>query len=207
MNQRGFSLLEILVAVAIFSIIGIASYGTLTTVQKADVRSQQYADDFERLQRALWVMERDFMQATVRQVRIDGDAPSTVLFAHTRGRGETDSDTVAFTRAGWLNPFNQLPRGEVQGVVYRVEENQLQRLHTLYPDQATGIEPHTRVLIEDIESFKVRLYVGDSWVENWNKERALPKAVEVTVTSKAFGAIRRVFLMTGAKLEQAPTTT
>lgn len=147
------------------------------------------------------------MQASLRQVRIDGEAPESTIFLHTAGRGETESDLIAFTRVGWINPFNQLPRGEVQAVVYQVEENQLLRLNGLYPDQVQGEEPRVRVLLDDVEWFKVRFYIEKDWADSWSKERELPEAVEITINSSLFGEIRRVFLMTGAKLEPAVAAT
>ncbi|MCM2680888.1 type II secretion system minor pseudopilin GspJ [Echinimonas agarilytica] len=208
MKSQGFTLLEILVAVAIFALLGVAALSTLTTVQKADQSSMRHSEKLELLQRAYWTMERDFLQVAVRQNRLDGNEPSTYIFRAEENLMESEGQGVAFTRHGWTNPFHLLPRGNVQGVVYRLREGNLERLHTLYPDVAGGTEPKIRVLLENIESVKYKFYRGTTWQNNWTVEREVPKAIEVTLESDAFGEIRWVFLMTGAKLEATqPATT
>ena len=69
MKQRGFTLLELLVAVAIFSLLGVGSYRLLaSTISTRDTaRSHDLA--LMQLQRTFTVMNRDLAQATARPIR------------------------------------------------------------------------------------------------------------------------------------------
>lgn len=201
--QRGLTLLEMLVAIAIFTMIGIASFEVLTRVKAADQSSERHALALEQLQRAHWTMERDFMQASIRQVRLEEGAPSAKLLLSEPNLLESDSEGVTFTRLGYNNPFGFLPRGTTQGVGYRVQEGRLERLHTLYPDVSLGTKPKVRVLLEHIDTLEFKFYSGSEWNEGWNKANQLPEAVEVLLESEVHGNLRWVFLMTGARLERA----
>ena len=201
MKNRGFTLLEMLVSIAIFSVIGVASFEVLTRMKSVEQTATAHSELLEQWQRANWTMERDFMQVAVRKVRQDGDDPSTHLLMAKQGWLESDSAGVSFTRAGWTNPFGLLARGTVQGVGYRIQEGRLERLTTLYPDMARGTEPKVRVLLEHIDAMKLKFYSDKTWQENWEQENKLPEAVEVTLESETYGDLRWVFLMTGASLE------
>ena len=205
-RQEGFSLLEIIVAISIFAVISVASYSTLTTIQKVDVETAEFEQKFEKLQRAMWIMERDFMQVSLRKARWDESGDSEQLLFLEKGSGETESDAVKLIRTGWINPFDMLPRGEVQGVTYRVEEGILLREYSLYPDSPEEAELKTRELLDRVTSFKVRFHNGKKWQENWEKAGALPHAAEVSLDLEQFGLIKRVFLMTGAEVEKPKST-
>ncbi|WP_259769074.1 type II secretion system minor pseudopilin GspJ, partial [Pseudomonas protegens] len=53
MNQRGFTLLEVVVAIAIFSLLGLATYQLLDRVMRSDQRIQTQEQQLRHLQRAL----------------------------------------------------------------------------------------------------------------------------------------------------------
>lgn len=201
-RQMGFTLLEILVAMAIFAMIGTASYTVLTQVKRADKISERHSAVLEQMQRAHLLMERDFMQVAVRRVRQNESEPSAMLFHSEKGLMESEGDGVLFTRMGWTNPFGVLPRGNVQGVGYRLQEGRLERLHTLYPDAVTGTEPKVRVLLENIDSLTFKYFADKKWQEDWGKTNSIPEAVEITIESETLGNFRWVFLMTGASLEE-----
>ena len=211
MKQRGFTLIEILVAVAIFAFISLAATSVLTTVLESDELSSEHFDKFQRLQRAVITIERDLMQAVPRAVRVEGQTNEIVMRGGETDDTDSESDSLAFVRSGWQNPQNMLPRSTLQAVGYRVRDGNLERLHSNYVDNVVGTEPKVRVLLEDITDFNVEFIadldenetLSESTKLNWRSTyvgAALPKAVAIEFVSKDFGKIRREFTLSGAKL-------
>jgi general secretion pathway protein J len=202
--QRGFTLIEILVAMAIFTLIGLASTGLLTTVIDSNSLSQERFEKLQLLQRAMVTIERDIQQAVSRPVRVNGEKRKAVMAG-----GEvdgSDDDGIGFVRGGWHNPQLMLPRSTLQYVAYRLRDNKLERLYSNYVDNVIGYEPKVRVLLENIESFKVEFLSGNNasstikddddikWSEKYQDE-VLPRAVAIEFVSKDFGMLRREFTL------------
>ena len=73
MRARGFTLLELLVAISIFALIGIASYRVLTGVMQTDERLAVRQQHMRSVNRALWILQQDIEQLVQRNVRaVDG---------------------------------------------------------------------------------------------------------------------------------------
>ena len=203
MKQRGFTLIEILIAMAIFTLIGLASTGLLTTVIDSNDLSSERFEKLQQLQRAMVIIERDIQQAVPRPVRAEGET-QTVVMAGGEG-DDSDGDGIGFVRGGWHNPQLMLPRSTLQYVAYRLDEDRLERLYSNYVDNVIGYEPKTRTLLENIESFTVEFISAESstddsddlsWSESYQGE-ALPTAVAIEFVSKDFGLVRREFALTG----------
>lgn len=202
--QRGFTLIEILIAMAIFTLIGLASTGLLTTVIDSNDISEERFAKLQLLQRAMITIERDLQQAVPRAARVNGEKQDVVMAG-----GEVDNsddDGIGFVRGGWHNPQLMLPRSTLQYVAYRLNENRLERLYSNYVDNVIGYEPKVRVLLEDIETLKIEFLATSSnesldededlsWNESF-KGTALPRAVAIEFVSKDFGKIRREFTLT-----------
>ncbi|MBJ2129418.1 type II secretion system minor pseudopilin GspJ [Alteromonas sp. IB21] len=202
--QRGFTLIEILIAMAIFTLIGLASTGLLTTVIDSNDISEERFAKLQLLQRAMVTIERDLQQAVPRAIRYNGEKQDMVM-AGGKLDG-SDDDGIGFVRGGWHNPQLMLPRSTLQYVAYRLNENRLERLYSNYVDNVIGYEPKVRVLLEDVESLKIEFlatssnesldqYEDLSWNESY-KGTALPRAVAIEFVSKDFGKIRREFTLT-----------
>ncbi|MEQ3638820.1 MAG: type II secretion system minor pseudopilin GspJ [Alteromonas sp.] len=202
--QRGFTLIEILVAMAIFTLIGLASTGLLTTVIDSNSLSQERFEKLQLLQRAMVTIERDIQQAVSRPVRANGEKQEVVMAG-----GEvdgSDDDGIGFVRGGWHNPQLMLPRSTLQYVAYRLRDNKLERLYSNYVDNVIGYEPKVRVLLENIESFKVEFLSGNNasstikddddikWSEKY-QDTVLPRAVAIEFVSRDFGMLRREFTL------------
>ncbi|WP_438865603.1 type II secretion system minor pseudopilin GspJ [Neptunicella sp.] len=191
----GFTLLEVLVSLAIFAIIGLASNAVLTSVIDSDHLSTERFAQLEKLQRAMLTIERDVMQAVPRHIRIEGENSDWTMHG---GSGEFDSqaDGLGFIREGWHNPQLVLPRSTLQPVIYRVQEDQLQRVYSNYVDNVVGYEPKVRVLLDNIENFQVNFINAPDKVEEEYSSPQLPQAIELIITSKDFGEIKRTLLLT-----------
>lgn len=195
-SQQGFTLVEILVAMAIFALIAVGATQILTRVTDSNQLSGERFVQLQELQRAMLIIERDFMQMVPRKARIDGEVSPLVIMG---GEFELDSEAtgIAFVRSGWQNPQMMLRRSTQQGVAYRLREGNLERLHGNYVDNAAGFEPKVRVLLQQVSNFSVQLLEKSDqqkfeWSDNINANQ-LPQAVAVTIESDVYGVIRREF--------------
>lgn len=201
-HQQGFTLLEILVAITIFTLIGMASNTVLSRVLEGDEISQQRFQELQRLQRVMLTIERDFLQAANRPVRVEGEKNEVVMSGGSN-IFDSEADGVGFVRAGWMNPQLILPRSNMQTVAYRLSEGRLEKLYSNYVDNVVGAEPKIKVLMENVTDFQVEFYLGPKRDEddnsNWGDVytgSALPEAIAVSITTEQFGTITRKFLMT-----------
>ena len=99
MSTRGFSLLEVLVAVALFALAMGLAYGGLDAVVRGRAQLAGSAQALADLQRSVGLLERDLRAAQPRSVRT-GDLrrlPALVI----------DSDGIELTRAGHANRLAQ----------------------------------------------------------------------------------------------------
>ncbi len=103
-GSSGFTLLEVLIAMAIFALIGLASFSIFSAITDGDTASKARIKNLNDIQRTLLIMERDFIQLARRQARIEGDAPKKGYLHTTDGFFEEDVSNIAFTRLGWTNP-------------------------------------------------------------------------------------------------------
>jgi len=146
-KNSGFTLIELIIAVAIFSMIALAANQVLQSVTNSSSLSDTELSELQKLQRAMLVIERDFQQIADRVPRAQG-LDNQLILDGGEFEFESDADAIAMVRSGWHNPQLILPRSTLQNVVYRVQEEQLQRLHTNYVDAVIGTEPKVRVLLE-----------------------------------------------------------
>lgn len=195
--NRGFTFIEMLLAAAIFALVGLASVAILTSVTQSDELSQQASTRLIELQRTMLMLERDFMQISLRHVRIDGEAPQKNRLMGEKFFLNSDDHGVSFARQGWRNPGMILPRSEIQTVAYRLQEGTLQRLYSLYPDAVTGTEPKVQLLQSGLTGFELQYLQGEEWLERW-QDGNFPSAVRVVLTDENLGRIERIFIMPDA---------
>jgi general secretion pathway protein J len=191
----GFTLLELLVALAIFGLLAAMSYSGLQAVLKQQAHTEQAADRLGELQKLYLIMQRDIEQIVPRTVRDEfGDAQQPLV----------GGDALQLTRGGWRNPAGR-QRSTLQRVGYAYDDEQLVRYSWSVLDRAQDSEPLEQPLIDDVERMGLRYLDGnDEWREQWpdavaaiNADPAdipaLPKAVEVTIEHKIFGTLVWLF--------------
>lgn len=197
-RHHGFTLIEILVAVAILAIIAVASSTVLSSVIDSAEASETQMQELEMLQRSMMVIERDMSQIIALAPRISGQDNEVVIQG---GNGVADSlaDGILFTRNGWANPLQRLPRSNLQGVGYRLNSsNELERIYTIFIDNVTNTEPQTRVLLPNVSNLIFEFAIGTNnrneiqWEEQFRGTQ-LPRGIAIVITSETFGEIRREF--------------
>jgi general secretion pathway protein J len=199
-KSAGFTLIEILIAIAIFAILSLAAYQMLQGVLRSGDISKEHDQNLIEIQRSMLLIERDFVQMVARASRISGvdDENLQILYS---GKGILDSEYqgIEFNRLGWINPLNLLPRSNVLRVGYRVQNGQLQRLYYLHPDAVAGQDQEQQVLLNDVEDLTFRFWDG-TWVTSWTSTSEIPKGIEINITSKHYGELRRVFILANSEI-------
>ena len=191
-----FTLIELMVAMAIFAVLSALAYGVLNqTLLNAEILSSRM-DRLKAIQKTVRTISDDFIQLAPRPVRLDiGEGYSAAL--------TTDLQSVyalELTRGGWSNLI-VLPRSTLQRVAYRLEENELIRYHWNMLDRTLSNEPRAVALLDEVESVAFRfLQTNNEWTERWPpanqpgpsgfKQR--PRAVEVVLTLQREGEISRL---------------
>jgi general secretion pathway protein J len=107
---------------------------------------------------------------------------------------------VRLSHDGWRNPAQQ-PRGSLQRVQYRLEDESLIREYWPVMDHMLGDEPRSLELLKNIRDFEITFLQEDGdWTENWpppvdQSEQypvILPKAVRYKFNLEGFGEIERL---------------
>ncbi|WP_286270359.1 type II secretion system minor pseudopilin GspJ [Thalassotalea hakodatensis] len=197
MKQRGlggFTLIEVLLATAIFAVISIASFSILDGVLRTKEGAEQKQNRLNEIQRAWLIIERDLLQIVRRSVRVEGEAPQTGFFYVDNGDLMLSEQAIAFVRGGWSNPNLILPRSDMQPIAYRIQENTLERMHFNFVDPVIGEEPIIRPLIKDVTDFKVQFFVDKKWRESLI-ENQWPEAIALIIDTEDLGELTRKFLI------------
>ncbi len=193
--QAGFTLLELLVALAIFAIIATAAYSGLQNVLFTSGIVETEAQRLAQLQTAFLLLERDMEQLANRGIRDEfGQARPPIE------GGEINSDAlITFTRAGWANPLRS-NRSTLQRLSYQLRESRLVRRYWDTLDRGGRSEPRETPLLDKIEQAEIRfLDQQNNWQQDWpppgsyNTPARLPRAVEIDLTLSDWGRIKRLF--------------
>ncbi|GAD80519.1 type II secretion system minor pseudopilin GspJ [Vibrio ezurae] len=199
---KGFTLIEVLVAIAVFASLSIAAYQVVFQVQLSNTQSQEKLGRLQQVQATLVYLDSDFRQIAVRHFRNDGEEKGESLLYWKDNLLDSDSKGVLFTRLGWINPQQQFPRGEITKVGYRLRGDKLERVWWRYPDTPVGQEGIVTPLLDKVEKFDMRFYNGEAWVKEWTDGDALPKAIAVDLTLEDYGKLERIYLTADGKLER-----
>lgn len=178
-RAQGFTLLEVLVAVAIFALLGMAAYSGLDAVLKARAR----LDDENRHWRALalfWVrLERDLAAYVERPARLRGGAPQASFLGEATVNSEYAAQ-LELTRLGAADAGAAPP----ERIAYRLRDGKVEWLRWPALDSAPRAEPDVAVLLEKVASleFSYRDKTG-VWNLRWpvNAETGAPTAVKAVL--------------------------
>jgi len=193
---KGFTLIEVLVALAVFGVMSMLAYTALgSTLSNADYLSNRM-DRLQSIQRAVRYLSTDLFQLVPRPIRSElGEGFDPAL------QTSLGSEFVLeLTRGGWRNPAG-LPRSTLQRVAYRLEDDELVRYHWTVLDRTYANEPIATVLLDDVENLFFRYHTANGeFTEVWPPQkqsgatdiRSRPRAVEIVLTLADQGELRRL---------------
>ncbi|MBB3103241.1 type II secretion system minor pseudopilin GspJ [Azomonas macrocytogenes] len=201
-HQAGFTLLEVLIAIALFALLGLGTYRMLEAVLRSDAATLTQEQYLRELSRAVWAFERDIQQITPRAIRDNfGDERVAFIAQHDSKEGGM---VLEFTRSGWRNPTG-LPRAELQRVRWRLSDQHLERLYWVVLDREVDSQPRIQRLLDGVLDMQLRYQDENAtWHQEWPPyDRArvvdptvaaerLPRALEITFQHARYGSITRL---------------
>lgn len=195
--RNGFTLVEMLIALALFALIAGGGLALLRFSVDAEAASRTRTDQLAATRRFLAVWNADLAQAVPRPARDEAGGAHAALEAPT---GDPDGVILRLTRGGWSN-FDGAPRSSLQRVEYRWKGGKLARAGFPFLDGARG---DAATPLADAPAAPVlRFRTADGvWRERWEPQRAaeLPVAIEL-VLARAGGPPLRVVALVGANYQ------
>jgi len=213
---QGLTILEVLIALSIFALIGVASYRMLTAVIGGQQATTAHSIELGHLQKAMLIMARDIEQSVARPVRMSTGEPLPAV------RVNSGDYKLELTRGGWRNPL-QIPRSSLQRVAYEVgphpdrersdspffgdDRRYLLRQYWSGLDRAGSVAPQVQALLAAVESIALRVISDRGERRQWplansgehREQGAATKAperllaIELRIEHDQFGQIERLF--------------
>ncbi len=195
---RGFTLLELLIAIAIFAIVAAMAMGGYNQLIMQRERAAETMARVRGVQRAVTRITQDFQQLEPRPIR-DATAATTNPALYMNAG---NIYLLELTRAGWTNPAG-LPRATLQRVGYRLVDDKLYRDYWTVLDRSLSAVPIQVELMDQVTSMTLRFMDNNrQWQTTWPanstggagtaRARALPLAVEITLVLVDWGEIKRI---------------
>jgi type II secretion system protein J len=196
-SRSAFTLLEVLTAVAIFSVVVAAINAVFFAALRLRNRAAQATEDLTPTERAISVIKRDLLAAVPPGRTLSGEmttSPTTmgigmplpgtaIEFYTTSGLISDDApwgdaQKVAF----YLRRATAVSGGGGQELIRSVTRNLLATADTL---------PEEQLLLEDVEQLQFSFFDGNQWRPTWNSnvtatvsstnQTMMPLAVEVLI--------------------------
>ena len=198
-RDRGFTLLELIIVIAVFAVFAAMAYGGLNYVLKARKTIEVQLGRNAEWQKAFQRMRNDLEFAVPRAAR-DGYGQVQPAF-----RFEEFGARIELTRSGWRNPL-LAPRASLERIVYRydAEKRELLRETWRVLDRAREDQPLQLVVLGGIDEARWRFMDANrEWRDRCQAASGstgsaanltlMPKAIELKLETKDFGEIVWLF--------------
>ena len=178
-RQRGFTLVEALVAIAILALVALLAWRATAAMTDGEQRLSVESARWQHLDALLTRLEADMRQALPRPARNGARSEPAWVAVPADAAGNT---SLVFTRAG--PDAADEPGAGGQRVGYRWRDGYIDVLYWPRLDDTANATPATYALVDGIARFRVlQLSSDDRWSPRWPLPgaAALPRGVRIEI--------------------------
>jgi len=186
-ERKGFTLIEVLIALALLGILAGTLYSTYFTLIKGRESAAEGMEARRELRATLDLLRRELNSAFYKAVQ-SGTTKRLHFSVEDRDIFGKPASRLAFTAIAPPQAGGQAVSDQIDLVYEIVERDKKMVLSRQAKDLYHPGEPDRYPQMENIEGFLVECLNGDKWVKSWDtandSQHKLPAAVRVTVTVK-----------------------
>lgn len=203
-HNRGFTLAEVLVALAILSVIGLGCWQVGAQLLQTKSRMEERSARLREVQRGLWMLARDLNQIVDRTSRDPVGLREPAVTSLVPGQ------TLTLTRNSWSNPPGAR-RSQLQRVAYTLADDdrggrRLVRRYWSSPDRSRLTPVHEQTLIDDVDYLEIQfidmggkvhfhwpLQVVGTYDTPGKRGNGVPAGLRIRLGLPPYGEIDRLF--------------
>jgi general secretion pathway protein J len=192
-RTRGFTLVEVLVALLILAIVAVLAYRGTAAMTSGEAQLAEESARWRALDTVFTRLEADLRQAIPRASRHGDRLEAAFSSLPVDAAG---NDALVFSRAG--PEFTLEPGMAGQRIGYRLRDGVLEALFWPQLDNVANAVPATYALIDGIAAFHVAALTADGhWSDRWplRATDGLPRAVKIDLRLADGTAIERWFAL------------
>lgn len=185
---RAFTLIEVLLALAILGVIAVLGYRAVAALSESEARLSAEATRWQTLDRFFARVEGDFRQAMPRPARFG----ETRMAAWIGSEDPSGNSALEFSRAG--PEFNLEAGSAGQRIAYAFSNGSVEVRYWASYDRPVNADPTAYPLVSDVAQFHLSyLTRSGQWSDVWplSGEADLPRAVRVQLTLASGESIER----------------
>lgn len=200
-TNLGFTLVELLVAIAIFAVLSALGWKIFDYLVKVKDRNAMHEENLGQLQEAYQQVQRDTLQI----IPVTASFGQQILPAIS-----LENQKISFSKTGMTDPLKQgISTYERVEYVYNAQDKKLYRLKYANLNLPNSAQPLSSVLLNDVDQYQVTL-LNPNELERWPdentfNERQLPRGIKIKVMIRdveyewVFSLLNTDFLRTESK--------
>lgn len=182
-KRSGFTLVELLVAIAIFAVLSALGWKVFDYLIKIKERNTQHEQRLGQLQEAYQQVLRDTVQVVPITANVAGQVQPAVMLQNGQ---------LTFSKTGVTDPLMQgIPPEERVEYIYKADEKKLYRYKYKNLNQTGNDQPETSVLLDSVDQFQIML-LNPNEMAQWpevtlsendvTQAKILPRGLKINLT-------------------------
>ena len=195
MSSKGFTLIEVLVAISLAGLIGFIVLSVLQTSLSINEKTLARSSLISQIALTDKIIKRDLSHALDRNARNErGDKLDYPFY------GESSLDGGIFLAFSIHARVRGNSGGALKWIEYSKEGTQIIRTEYLYADRVLDSSKNSSVLLETVDEIDLSFFSKDSFVKSWPSQTniipsGLPQMIEISFKLKSYGDIYRSYLV------------
>ena len=192
--NNGFTLVELLVALAIFAVVAMISYQAINASLVSREVIQTRLDQLSRINYVFNRMQQDLLQVVKRPVldEVGNRLPGMLVESE-------EESAIEFTHHGRIVSIEPIHHA-LQRTRYVLQDNKLYRQYWDVLDRVPDTERHSQLLLDNVESIDFE-FIGSGQAANTGQlsaagnDTGIPAGLRVMLRTSSYGLITRTFVV------------